>query len=198
MKLIVATVVAGAVLSLAGAAHAQTAAFKCPATGTEFTYKTSGPDSIVVATGQEGSQPGNVCLSRSTSGGRTATVRVHWGLIGSVDPAGESFVQGIDLKSLWPLKVGNRTTQTVSATGRDGKAYSSTVTMTVAAFEKVTVPAGTFDAFRVEETKAGEATPRIHWWAPSLAISVKETFPDWTDRSKLKVYELSAVKPAAK
>jgi hypothetical protein len=192
MKLIVATAIASA--AFVSTAYAQTAAFKCPATGTEFTYKTSGPDSVVVATGQEG----NVCLSRSTSAGRTATVRVHWGLIGSVDPAGESFVQGIDLKSLWPLKVGNRTTQTVSATGHDGKAYSSTVTMTVAAFEKVSVPAGTFDAFRVEETKAGEATPRIHWWAPSLGISVKETFPDWTDRSKLKVYELSAVKPAAK
>jgi hypothetical protein len=197
MKLIVAT--AAAFSAFAGTAvHAQTmpqiAAFKCPAAGTEFTYRTSGPESVVVATGQEG----NVCLSSSTSAGRTQTVRVHWGLIGSVDPAGESFVQGIDLKSLWPLKVGNRTTQTVSATGRDGKAYSSTVTMTVAAFEKVTVPAGTFDAFRVEETKAGEATPRIHWWAPSLGISVKETFPDWTDRSKLKVYELSAVKPAGK
>jgi len=194
MKLIVATVVASAVLSVAGAAQAQTAAFECPATGTAFTYRTSGPESVVVATGREG----NVCLSSSKSAGRTATVRVHWGLIGSVDPAGESFVQGIDLKSLWPLKIGNRTTQTVSATGHDGKAYSSTVTMTVAAFEKVTVPAGTFDAFRVEETKAGEATPRIHWWAPSLGISVKETFPDWTDRSKLKVYELFAVKPAAK
>jgi hypothetical protein len=194
MKLIVAAAVAIAACALGGAAHAQTAAFKCPAAGAEFTYRTSGPESVVVATGQEG----NVCLSSSTSAGRTATVRVHWGLIGSVDPAGESFVQGIDLKSLWPLKVGNRTTQTVSATGRDGKAYSSTVTMTVAAFEKVTVPAGTFDAFRVEETKAGEATSRIHWWAPGLGISVKETFPDWTDRSKFKVYELSAVKPAGK
>ena len=141
MKLIVATAIASAVLSLAGAAQAQTAAFKCPAMGTELTYRTSGPESVVVATGQEG----NVCLSSSMSSGRTATVRVHWGLIGSVDPAGESFVQGIDLKSLWPLKVGNRTTQTVSATGHDGKAYSSIVTMTVAAFEKVTVPAGTFD-----------------------------------------------------
>jgi hypothetical protein len=192
MKLIVATAVAISAFAFATAAHAQTAAFKCPATGTEFTYKTSGPDSVVVATGQEG----DVCLSKSTSARRTQTVRVHWGLIGSVDPAGESFVQGIDLKSLWPLKVGNKTTQTVSSTGRDGKAYTSTVTMTVAASEKVTVPAGTFDSFRVEETKAGEATPRIHWWAPGLGISVKETFPDWTDRSKLKVYELSAVKPA--
>jgi hypothetical protein len=196
MKLIVATAAAITAFAVPAAAQttAQTAIFKCPAAGTEFTFKTNGPDSVVVATGQEG----DVCLNRSTSDGRTATLRVHWGLIGSVDAAGESFVQGIDLKSLWPLKAGNKTTQTVSSIGRDGKPYSSTVTLTVAAFEKVTVPAGTFDSFRVEETKAGDTAARIHWWAPSLGVSVKESFPDWTDRSKLKVYELSAVKPAAK
>ena len=58
------------------------------------------------------------------------------------------------------------------------------------------MPAGTFDTFRVEETKAGEPAMRTRWWAPSLGTSVKESFPDWTDRSKLKVYELVAVKPA--
>ena len=190
MRSAFAAAVAVGAVAVGTAGHAQTAAFKCPPPGTEFTYMTSGPASVVVATGQEG----DVCLTRSTSAGRTEVVRVHWGLVGSVDSAGESFVQAIDLKSLWPLKVGNTTTQTVSSTGRDGKAYSSTVTMTVAAYEKITVPAGTFDSFRVEETKAGEATPRTHWWAPDPAVSVKESFPDWTDRSKLKVYELSAVK----
>jgi hypothetical protein len=122
MKSAFAAAVAVAAFAIGTASHAQTAAFKCPPSGTEFTYMTSGPDSVVVATGQEG----NVCLTRSMSAGRSETVRVHWGLIGSVDAAGESFVQGIDLKSLWPLKVGNTTTQTVSSTGRDGKAYTST------------------------------------------------------------------------
>lgn len=183
----------GSIAALVGgamSASAQTAEFKCPAVGTEFTYKTNGPESVVAVTGQDG----NVCLAKSTSAGRTETLRVHWGLIGSVDAAGESFARGIDLKSLWPLKVGNKTAQTVNATGRDGKAYTSSVTVTVAAYEKVTVPAGTFDAFRVEETKAGEAIPHIHWWAPALSASVKDSFPDWTDRSKVRVYELSAVK----
>lgn len=190
MKLVVATV--AATLVFAGIAQAQTAAFTCPPTGTAFTFKGDGRESIVVATGRDG----DVCLATRTSGGQSETLRIHWGLIGSVDAAGESYTQGIDLKSLWPLKVGNKTTQTVSSTGRDGKAYTSNVTLTVAAYEKITVPAGTFDTFRVEESKVGDAAPRIHWWAPSLAASVKETFPDWMDRSKLKVYELSAVKPA--
>ena len=192
MKLVATAVVTIAALAFMSTAHAQTASFKCPAAGTELTYKTGGPDSVLVATGEEG----NVCLAKSTSAGRTETVRVHWGLIGSVDAAGESFVQGIDLKSLWPLRVGNKTTQTVSSIGREGKAYTSTVTMTVAAYETITVPAGTFATFRVEESKVGKTTPHIHWWAPSLGASAKETFPDWVDRGKLKVYELSAVKPA--
>jgi hypothetical protein len=121
-------------------------------------------------------------------------LREHWGLIGAVDAAGESYVRGLDLKSLWPLKVGNTITQTVKGVGYDGKPYTTKVTVTVAAYEKVTVPAGTFDAFRVEERKEGDAAPRTGWWAPAIALSVKQSFPDWQDRNKLKVYELAAIK----
>lgn len=173
-------------------ASAQTAEFRCPTPGTEFTYQTGGASSVRVVTGQDG----NTCLARSRSDGRTEDVKIHWGLIGSVDAAGKSYARGVDLKALWPLKVGNTTRQTFTATGREGGTYTSDVTMTVAAYEKVDVPAGTFDAFRVEEHKASEATPHIHWWAPALAFSVKETFPDWMDRTKLKTYELTATKPA--
>ena len=68
--------------------------------------------------------------------------------------------------------------------------------MAVAAYEKVTVPAGTFDTFRVEETKEGSTARNIHWWAPALAYSVKESFPDWRDLSKVIVLELTSVKRA--
>lgn len=183
---------AGALLG-AASASAQTAEFRCPAPGTAFTYKGGDRTSVHVASGQDG----NVCLVRAAADGKTETVRLYWGLLGAVDEAGDSYARAVDLKSLWPLKVGNRTQQTVNAIGRDGKPYSSDVTLTIAAHEKVTVPAGTFDVFRVEEAKAGEPQKRTHWWAPSLGTSVKESFPDWTDRTKLKVYELTAVKPAA-
>jgi len=173
---------------------AQTADFRCPVPGTEFTFKSGSTSSTSTVTGQDG----NVCLVTSVSDGRTAQVRLHWGLLGSVEAAGESYARGIDLKSLWPLKVGNKTEQTVTAIGHDGKSYTTKVTMTVAAYEKVTVPAGTFDAFRVEESKGAGSKPHIHWWAPSLAFSVKESFPDWTDLTKLKVHELTAVKPAGR
>jgi len=192
MKLALSMAALVALVPFAGAA-AQTAEFRCPAPGTELTYRTGGASSVTVVTGQDG----NICLlKRSEADGRTQDIKSFWGLIGSVDAAGDSYARGVDLKSLWPLKVGNTTRQTVTATGREGGTYTSDVTMKVAAYEKVTVPAGTFDAFRVEEQKAGDATPHIHWWAPAVGFSVKETFPDWTDRTKLKVYELSATKPA--
>jgi len=188
--------VAAAIMAMgvAGTASAQTAEFKCPASGTQFTYKAGPAERINTVTGHDG----NVCLVSSISDGKTEALRVHWGLVGSVDAQGESFAGGLDLKSLWPLKVGNTTTNSVTVIGRDGKSYTSTITLVVAAYEKVAVPAGTFYAFRVEEVKAGSTARNIHWWMPALAYSVKESFPDWRDFSKVITLELTSVKPAAK
>lgn len=188
MKIVVATATV-AVLALGSTAFAQTAAFKCPAKGTTFITRGDGVDTTAVSTGQDG----DACTSERVSNGKTVVLREHWGLIGSVDAAGESYVRGLDLKSLWPLKIGNRISQKVNSVGYDGKPYTTTVTIIVAAYEKVTVPAGTFDAFRIEERKAEDSAPRTRWWAPAVATPVKQTFPDWQDRSKLKVYELAAI-----
>jgi hypothetical protein len=190
MKVALLPVALAAAISVSSAAVAQTAEFKCPAKGTVFTTRSAGVDEETVATGQEG----NACTSQRTSGGKAMVLREHWGLVGSVDAAGESYVRGLDLKSLWPLKVGNKITQTVNGIGYDGKPYTTTVTIAVTAYEKVTVPAGTFDAFRVEERKADDSAPRIRWWAPAIAATVKQSFPDWQDRSRLKVYELASIK----
>jgi hypothetical protein len=195
MKIILAAATAATALMLGSTAFAQTAEFKCPAKGTTFVTRGDGVDTTSTVTGQEG----DACVSEHTSDGKTPhdktiVLRDHWGLIGSVDAAGESYVHGLDLKSLWPLKVGNTISQTVNGTGYDGKPYTTKVTITVTGYEKVTVPAGTFDAFRVEERKEGDNAPRTRWWAPAVAMSVKQSFPDWQDRSKFKVYELVAIK----
>jgi hypothetical protein len=185
-----AAVTAAAIVSLSSA-RAQTADFACPPKGT--TYVTRGSDGVeatYVTTGQEG----DACTSQRTSDGKTMVLREHWNVIGSVDPAGEAYARALNLKSLWPLRVGNSLTQDVHATGYDGKPYTSKVSITVAAYEKVTVPAGTFDAFRIEERKEGDTTPRLRWWAPSIAMTVKQSFPDWRDRSKVLVYELAAIR----
>ena len=180
--------------AVAGSACAQTASFQCPAGGAQFTYKGDGFEKVNTASGQDGT----VCLYDSLSNGKAETLRVHGGLIGSVDAQGESFAKGLGLNALWPLKVGNRITNTVAVVGRDGKSYTSTVTMTVAAYEKFTVPAGTLDAFRVEESKADSNGRTIHWWAPAVSASVKESFPDWRTPGKTIVLDLVSAKPATK
>jgi len=153
-----------------------------------------GFEKVNTASGQDGT----VCLYDSLSNGKAETLRVHGGLVGSVDAQGESFAKGLDLKALWPLKVGNKISNTVTVVGRDGKSYTSTVTMTVAAYEKVTASAGTFDAFRVEESKADSNVRTIPWWAPAVSASVKESFPDWRAPGKTIVLDLVSVKPAVK
>ncbi len=178
--------------AVAGSACAQTASFQCPAGGAQFTYKGDGFEKVNTASGQDGT----VCLYDSLSNGKAETLRVHGGLVGSVDAQGESFAKDLDLKALWPLKVGNKITNTVTVVGRDGKSYTSTVTMTVAAYEKVTVPAGSFDAFRVEESKADSNGRNIHWWAPAVSASVKESFPDWRNAGRTITLDLVSLKPA--
>lgn len=190
MKIDILAAACAAAISVGSTAFAQTAEFKCPDKGTVFVTRGDGVDEQMVAAGQEG----DACISQRTSGGKAITLREHWGIIGSVDAAGESYARGLDLKKLWPLKVGNKISQTVNGVGYDGKPYATPVTITVAAYEKVTVPAGTFDAFRIEERKADDPAPRIRWWAPAIAATVKQSFPDWQDRSRLKFYELVSVK----
>ena len=178
--------------AVAGSACAQTASVQCPTSGTQFSYKGDGFEKVNTASGQDGT----VCLYDSHSNGKAETLRVHGGLVGSVDAQGESFAKGLDLKALWPLKVGNKITNTVTVVGRDGKSYTSTVTITVTAYEKVTVPAGTFDAFRVEESKADSNSRNVHWWAPAVSASVKEAFPDWRNAGKTITLDLVSLKPA--
>ena len=162
MQIAILSAVFVAVISAGSAAFAQTAEFKCPDKGTIFITRSDGADDQSVATGQEG----DACTSQRTSGGKAMVLREHWGLVGSVDAAGESYVRGLDLKLLWPLKVGNKINQTVNGIGYDGKPYTTTVAITVAAYEKITVPAGTFDAFRVEERKADDSAPRTRGGRP--------------------------------
>jgi hypothetical protein len=179
--------------TVVGAASAQTAAFQCPPPGTSFAFKSALFEIQSTATGQDG----NVCLFTQTVGDKADALRIHWGLIGSADSEGEAFASGFDLKSFWPLKVGNKVTSTV-AVPRDGKTYTSIVTMTVAAFEQVTVPAGTFDAFRIEESREGQAARSATWWAPALSHCVKEIHPHWRDHGETIVIELAFVKHTAK
>lgn len=191
-NLIASAAVGLAAVTCASAASAQTANFRCPSAGTLYIMSNGvGVDTEYTATGQDG----DACVSQaSIAGDQSKILRVYWGLIGSVDKAGDAYAKALNLKSLWPLRVGNSLTQDVHAIGYNGQPYTTKVSITVAAYEKVTVEAGTFDAFRIEELKEGDASPRLSWWAPSVAMSVKQNFPDWQTPGATRTYTLSTIK----
>lgn len=75
----------------------------------------------------------------------------------------------------WPLWVGKGWTQSYTLTTVDGT-VSRSFYKTVAAFEDVTVAAGTFKAFRIEISPGRNIDPGFHatvWYAPSIGWNVK-------------------------
>jgi hypothetical protein len=89
----------------------------------------------------------------------------------------------------FPVKVGNMWSGKYSAfTADDGAQWDGTQSCTVAAFEPVTVKAGTFDAYRIECDGTFQAGPvfghanTTSWWAPKAATTVKSVnaaAPKW-------------------
>jgi len=82
----------------------------------------------------------------------------------------------------FPLTVGTSWNAKYTSSGTDGTAYSGYVKASVAALEKVTVPAGTFDAYRIErelETRSVNANSIVTksqittWYAPAVRRFVR-------------------------
>ena len=96
---------------------------------------------------------------------------VSFAQVASLTPAGKPYVSyDPPLDYAWPLTVGKTwrsvNTVTVQATGQKTPV---TTDFKVAAFEKITVPAGTFNAYRLEWVNSqGESETR--WVAPSEGI----------------------------
>lgn len=97
---------------------------------------------------------------------------VSFAQVASLTPAGKPYVSyDPPLDYAWPLTVGKTwrsvNTVTVQATGQKTPV---TTDFKVTAFEKVAVPAGTFDAYRIEwVTSQGESETR--WVAPAAGIA---------------------------
>jgi len=96
---------------------------------------------------------------------------VSFAQVASLTPAGKPYVSyDPPLDYAWPLTVGKTwrsvNTVTVQATGQK---TSVTTDFKVAAFEKITVPAGTINAYRLEWVNSqGESETR--WVAPTEGI----------------------------
>jgi hypothetical protein len=75
----------------------------------------------------------------------------------------------------WPIWVGSSWLVTSSFTDHvRGRTFDSVkIWYKVAAYEDVTVPAGTFKTWRVDSDAGGGATITTAWWNPDLGITVK-------------------------
>lgn len=73
----------------------------------------------------------------------------------------------------WPMFVGKSWTHTYTSERERRKSKIGPYTHSVAAYETITVPAGSFRAFRIVSTK--NATSRTTWFAPKLGILVKQS-----------------------
>ena len=101
-----------------------------------------------------------------------------------------------DHTALWPLKVGNETT--VHRTSRNkssGARTKSKQTCKVVSQEEVSVPAGTFDTFKVvcgvgywmSNHYHGQTVSWTHYHAPSIGMRVKLV---WRDEENSETWEL--------
>lgn len=78
----------------------------------------------------------------------------------------------------WPLWVGKAWTSTYFYNDfKLGRVFQISATIKVAAYEDITVPAGTFKAFRLEYTpERNNASSGMYWYAPSIKLVVKSAF----------------------
>lgn len=84
----------------------------------------------------------------------------------------------------WPLWVGKSWMASYTYDDRErGRSFSPVQAWwTVAAYENVTVPAGTFKAFRLESAPGtNNATRIVFWYAPDLKLTVKHVFERTSD-----------------
>jgi hypothetical protein len=106
----------------------------------------------------------------------------------------ESSVFSGDNKTLsFPLLVGKRWKYEFIRTRKTSLlALNWQLEAAVAAYEKVSVPAGEFDAFRIEtkgfwnrrdDTKFNGRVTMVHWYAPAVRVIVKTEYDDSSDRT---------------
>jgi len=95
----------------------------------------------------------------------------------------------------FPLEVGKTWQQDyVGFTADDGVRWTASAAWLVSAYESVTVPAGTFDAYRIERTETWGpemyhlGVHAISWWAPDVKAFVKRTHQDRRWESELEAY----------
>jgi hypothetical protein len=94
------------------------------------------------------------------------------------DPGGQTGEQdyGDNLDALFPLQVGKTATSTFHGHSSDGKSWTGTEFCEVADTENVTVPAGSFDTYKIVcrfgENPSNPYTTITHWYSPKVGADI--------------------------
>jgi len=136
--------------------------------------------------------------NKGSSGGKLVYYTKEWNSLDSGGVRWEPF----NPENKFPLTVGQTWNQDFKWFDNHGTSYSSLSRSKIVAFEKVVVPAGTFDAFKtvrdIETRKNGADADlitgrEIIWYAPAAKKYVRQemiTFSNGRERNKT-VYELT-------
>lgn len=168
----------------------QVEAFAPPTAGTKYILSIDerGSKKTETWTVLDDSTPHNGVPTLRTSDGANIMVinRNTGNWMMSLDDSGKPLISASpDLgQYAWPLHVGKRWTAQTSYTDHSrGRSWDNITTYyRVAGYEDVTVPAGTFKAFRIDHTPGqSNATTGTIWFAPALGIVVKRRYERTVD-----------------
>ncbi len=187
---IVGVTAALAVMAVALPAAAQTAEFKCPAGTVTVDFGSIGQ--IVWL-----SRDGNACTRRAQSSAGQLPQNWYAPTFVARTDRSLAWIDANKPWTLWPLTVGKKMNGRFDGVGSDANSTGSWAETTVVEkYEKVTVKAGTFDAFvvsRQEESLSSNYKGTYRdWYAPSLGVTVKSTYSDNFGRSN--TYEAVSIK----
>lgn len=106
-------------------------------------------------------------------------------------------------QSPWPLQQGASLSERCNLRVQRASAprhYVQHIDQVVEAYERVSVPAGTFDAFRLNVTLLTEGTPpltELKWWAPAACGFVKSTQKQAEGSTVVELVTHRCAKPGA-
>ncbi len=155
---------AGSIVPMADAE--ETGAFACPAVGTVLQMTQGGPIRALGGSGLD-------CNYR-ISGNQDFTQHgvISFSKVSKGQPSNPAFLALAN--QLWPLAVGKTVSANISY---NGQPYVNTYR--VIGFGDVTVAAGTFPAWQIEETQTtlgtGNTLGHQRWWSPTVGYTVKYT-----------------------
>jgi hypothetical protein len=118
------------------------------------------------------------CLVLESDAGSTSLISLDYGMVETRTSDGLTTRFNPPLRvSQWPLKVGSALSYMTTIETSQGTKVPTRVTGNVVSYESVTVPAGTFMAFRTILSLNGRRLLEV-WWAPETRTGVRSIRTD--------------------